>query len=931
MINSELINYPGSRIITYLFISLMIVISGCDLITGKSPEEYLASAKTYIAGNDLTSAIIELKNALQKDSKLGEARWLLGRTYLRMGDGASAEKELTQAQSLNYSEQELDTALLQSLLIQRKYQEILDKTTNIDNAKSNADKVYSIRGLVFLNQGQAKEAQDMFDEALKVNPSSVDARLGQGRLALSRRELDEAASVTEKAKELAPDDVRVWTLLGQIAMLNENTKQAEQDYSKAYALDKYNYDALTGYIRVLLTQGKFDQAMEPIKAIESRVPNHPMARYFRAYIAYKKNNLERAKDLLQSIIKNIPDEPNSLLLLSQVLYKQGNNEQTIEYLQRFNAIIPDHLPSIKLLAYLDLKGGNADEAINLMEQAVTRYKDAQLYALLGSAYLGKGEMDKGEKYLEQAVALDPNAANIRTQLAMGHLESGATSQAIEELESTLEINPKFIRADLLLVMAHLREKDYKKALETAKAMEEKYPDNPLPNNLAGAAYLGLGDKAAARAQFEKALKIQPKYISARMNLARLDLQDENTDAAEEKLKEILKIDKNNVDALVTLANIELKKGNQKEAIDLLEQARTYNPKSLVPRLILARYYYTRGDAKNTLEIMNEAVALDQNNPTVLLMLGQAQRLNGMNEEALKTLQSVTQLLPTSGQAFYELGITQLLTGDYPAAKTSMEKVLEQAPDNFQALVATVNIALNEGKFDDARKNLNKLKEKYPDSKDLEILDGEIYFREGNYDQAIQSYSKALEQNKSKALVIKLASAYNKANKQDEYSKLLNNWLNDHPDDLDVKLLVAQGYLDSGSPQKAIKMYSDMLTQFPANVSILNNLAWVYSELNDPRAVEYAEKAYRLKPERPEVMDTYGWILLKNKKTEQAYKLIDSALSLMPNSPDIIYHHAAALVAIGEQAQAKEQLRSLLEKYADFSSRDQAQVLLQQIK
>ena len=53
---------------------------------GEKPETMIASAKDYIAKNDRPAATIQLKNALQKDASLGEARYLLGKIYLEQGD-----------------------------------------------------------------------------------------------------------------------------------------------------------------------------------------------------------------------------------------------------------------------------------------------------------------------------------------------------------------------------------------------------------------------------------------------------------------------------------------------------------------------------------------------------------------------------------------------------------------------------------------------------------------------------------------------------------------------------------------------------------------------------------------------------------------------------------------------------------------------------
>lgn len=916
----------------YLFLIFCIFfIHACELFSGLQPQEHVENAKVFIIEGEWSSATIELKNALQIDPQLAEARWLLGSVYLKQSDGLSASKELLQTQMLGFAEPKLSTAILQALIIQREFQAVVEKTSNIDKNNPYADFEFSYKGAALLGLGKIDEAETAFNEALILNELSVDARLGFARIAFDRRHYDQTASYLEEAKNLNPLNVQVWNMLGQLSMINNEYDIAEANYAHAYSLDKYNIVSKIGYARVLLIQNKFDSAMEPIRAIESIFPNHPTARYLRAYIAYKNDDLDKSKELLLSVLKNIPSERYSLLLLSDIYYREGKIEQTIEYLGRFISIVPSHLPAIKLFAYLEMKEGNSERALEIMEQAITRFKDPQLYALLGSAYLDTGDIDKGSKLLEQAVELDPAAANIRTQLAMGHLVSGSTNQAIAELESALELNPDYIRADVLLVYSYLRDRNFDAALATAEIIKEKHPGNPLPFNLSGAAYLGLDNEASARRQFEEALQNQPEYLPAHMNLARLDLQGGNIEAAERRFQRILDIDENNVDALINVARLEQQKGNENEMYGLLEKARIYNRTAIAPRLLLARYFYQKRDAKNMLDVMNEAKALNQNNPSILLMLGKAERLNGLNERALNTFKSVVEYIPNSNTALYELGITQLLTGDVVAGKESIGKVLERKPDHYQALVTSINMAINEKHHHDARSYLEKIKITYPDSKEIHRLEGDIYYAEGKSPEAILAYERAAELDENRITVIKLASAYQANNNNEKRRSLLKDWSNAHPEDIQINLILAQEYINDHDDGKAIAIYNRMLDQDPNNAEALNNLAWVYFGLNDPRTLGFAEKAYKVNPGRAEILDTYGWILIKKGQIEKGYELVKIALTKMPKSPDIIYHNTFALAAVGDELKAEKQLESLLEQYESFGSRDDAIELLDSLK
>src|SRR5438552_16180828 len=90
---------PTIRTVAALAVFAAALFSGCS----ERPESMVASAKDYLAKNDRNAAIIQLRNALQKNPDLAEARFLLGKALLDNAEYAAAEKELRKAGELGYS------------------------------------------------------------------------------------------------------------------------------------------------------------------------------------------------------------------------------------------------------------------------------------------------------------------------------------------------------------------------------------------------------------------------------------------------------------------------------------------------------------------------------------------------------------------------------------------------------------------------------------------------------------------------------------------------------------------------------------------------------------------------------------------------------------------------------------------------------------
>ncbi len=926
---AAVISEPRLKSILFIPIFVILCLSACDSTSGITPAAHIENAKKYLTDNQLNSSVIELKSALKKDANQPEARWLLGNIFLRYGNGASAYNELSQAQALGFKHPGLEISLLQALLLQGEFTEIIEKTAYESSQGTPSPAILALRGNAHMGLNQYAEAKSDFDKALANNSKFVDAKKGLARIALINKDLDGADQLITESQSLAPDDVEVWILKGFLLFLkNAPVAETEQAFVKAVAISDHNTVAQFGLIRSFLLQGKYDEALEQIKAVEANYKDHPLAKYFRGYIALQKNQPVKAKDLLRNVLKVLPNHAESLLLMSHILYSEGQLEQAKEHLTRFMAKNPNHLPAIKLMSVVLFELKQTDDSIKILEDATANNGgDAQLLALLGSTYLRAGQLEKGTELLEQAVAIDPKAAAIRAQLAIGHLSSGSNNKAVSDLESAIDLDPNMIRADILLILTNLKTKNYDAAIAAATKLSAKQPDNPLPYNLLGSTYFAKNDIANARKYFEQALSVKPDFVPAIINLATIDLKSENLSAAETHLKNAIKIDKNNAQALTLLAKIEADRGNFETMLKLLQQARANNPSALQPRILLTRYYLGKRNAPESLNIINEAKNLSPESPEVLLLLGQAQRINGKSKDSLESLRNAANKSPDSPVILFQLGLTQIQTGDSTTGKQNIEKALQISPEYLPALIASAQIAVSEKDFARARSVVKSIRQHYPETAETDALDGDILMAEQKPDDAVKAYTRAFETTKTSVLVNKIAAAYNQSGNATKTESVLNDWLTEHPEDISVSLFLASLYQQNNDQSRAIDQYEKILKQDVNNTLAMNNLAWLFMNKDPVRSLGLAQKAHELTPNAPEITDTLGWILVNQGKVESGLTYLKSALNERPNSPDIKYHVAAALAKSGDKIQARKMLETILKEDSAFLERTDAEKLL----
>ena len=259
------------------FMALFLVFS-FTLAHGESSEEYLKEAENYEQKGDINAAIIQLKNALQKDPKNVKARFLLGKNYLTRGDGAGAEKELTRAQSLGMARQEIVAPLGRAMLLQGLADDVLEKIKiEKDFPVDIKSDVHVIRANAHIILKQNAEAEKEFVTAIGLNPKSLNALAGQTRLAVISQDYEKANKLAAVLIKSHPDSDAAWVMHGEVSRLTGNMQSALESFDKAISLQKYNLPALLGSAGVNLVLGNSDEAAKRIDAIQRISPNQPMA------------------------------------------------------------------------------------------------------------------------------------------------------------------------------------------------------------------------------------------------------------------------------------------------------------------------------------------------------------------------------------------------------------------------------------------------------------------------------------------------------------------------------------------------------------------------------------------------------------------------------------------------------------------------------
>ncbi len=928
MFNLNISNVKGDL---FLRIFPILLITGILAACGeaKDADELISEAVEYQKKGDDNAAIIQLRNALQQEPNNKEARYLLGALYTQNGDPLSAEKELNRALSLGMDLAKVMPVLGKTLFDLREYQQLIDKTEDLSEANLS-DELLALRGNALLAIGEAEKAKAIFEEILSEDANSALALVGLARHSAFERDFESSMQFAETAIAGNPEDIEAWTFKADLLRAQGKSDDALAAYEKITQLDPANADAHINRATILIALRRFDDATNSIAAAQEISPDMLIVVYTQSLLDFSQGNHAKALESIQQVLSAAPEHLPSQLLAGAIQFSLGSNIQAEQYLESYLKSIPGNIYARKLMASIHIKNRATKKALGLLTPMLDVVKgDPQLFALAGEAYMQAGDFSEAAEFFEDASEILPSNATLHTALAISKLAVGEHDHAIAELELATNLNAESARPGILLALTHLRMKEFDKALSAADTLIKSDPNNPLFYNLKGGIFMGMEDAEKARDSFNKALSFQPDYFPAVSNLARLDIQDNKPDTAKKRFEAILKNDPKNIQVMNVLANLAQSQGNIEEATNWFESASNRNPDAIEPALQLALHYLRVDENDKSLMLASKLLGSYPNDPRVLEILGQSQLANDNKPAALDSFEKLAAMLPDSAPAQLQVASVHAAMDNRSEASAALRRALFIQPDYLEALVAQARLAVLDENLTEALAIAKSIQKQHEQSPAGYVLEGDLLIRQEEPELAAAAYEKGFSVTQNNVLMVKLHAAMSMAEKDKQAHTLLTKWLTDHPDDMDVRVYAANFYLGEQQYDAAINEYLAVLQQHPNHILSLNNLAWLYQQKKDPRALEYAEKAYQQLPESPPVLDTLGWILIEQGDTGRGLPLLQKAASLAPEAVEIQYHFAVGLVKIGDKAHARKVLEKLLALEKDFPEIEAAKALLKQ--
>lgn len=894
-----------------LCLAFALALAGCN--RAQDSAALISSAKDYIGKRDYKASIIQLKNALQKEPNQPEARYLLGLAALESGDLVTAEVELKKAADLAYPAEELQVAMARTLLAKGDTAMVISQfgSKTLAAPKAQAE-LRALVGMAELRRGRPQQAQAAFDQALALDRGNVSAGVGLARLTAAKGDLGGGLAQVDSALAAAPAHFEARLLRADLLAAQGQGDEASKAYRAAIEAAPSEVAPRLSLISHLLRQRSREAAAAEAAALHKAAPKDARSFYAQAMVLVEQRKFAEAREAILQVLKVLPEHLPSLMLAGMAAFETGAYPEAESHLRKVVFKAPEAIGAKRLLAATHLRMGQNELAMSEVKELLAKAgQDPNIVALAGEVHLAAGDVAAAARYYERAKKLLPDNVRVQTRLAQIRFAAGEADKGLAELQAASAASAEDYQPDLALVATHLRQRQPDKALAALQALEKKQPNNPLTHNLRGLALLMKRDVAKARASFERAVELNPSYMPAVGNLARIDLAAKKPQDARKRYEAVLKKEPNNEQALLGLAVLlRLSGANPQEIEKLLKQSVAANPASPTARVALTNFYLRTRDFKAALAAAQEAAAALPQNAGMTEALGIAQLAAGEQRQAIATFGRLAEMQPKSPQPQLRLAAAYMAARQPDEAIKALRAALQINPDLAAAQRDIAAIYVATGRAEQAMQEARSVQVEHPKQPLGYVLEGEIYVHQKKFDAAEKVYREAMKRFDLPALATRTHQVLTTAGKTDAAEALAESWIKSHPKDAVVLSYLAERDLAAKRYAAAAKRYHAALARAPDSALLLNNLAWVTHELKQPQALEYAERAHELAPDSPAIMDTLGGILVASGETERGLELLGRAAELAPQAYPIRLNFAKALLKANRKGPARKELEAL---------------------
>jgi putative PEP-CTERM system TPR-repeat lipoprotein len=613
----------------------------------KSVPAQVLLANALAGLKDFPAAITELETAVQLDPQRVD-------TYLNLAvyqavSGNPAEAEAVLRNALSMAPRSVDARLGLANLAWAsgdlvKAEAILKDALALEPKHEMANRALAT---LYLRSGRAAAAEASI-RAVAESSESTTGRFTLAQYYLSTNRVTEAIPILDALAKDPKGRVPAAMLLARVDYAGARREQAHKRLDQLLTQEPANAQILLLKAQFLGADGKIDEAIARAQAAATAAPRLAAAQHMIGLLYLQKKDPEQALNAFNEALKLDPASADVSLQVAKLQLASGRANLALQSAEDVVRKQPDNMDARLTLVRALVAGGNAARAeTEVSKLAAQAPRSADVQVLVGTVAAMKKNIPAARAAFTRAQELDSASTAALAGLLALDLSSGKPAAARARIAARLAADPSNPALLELAGRAYMSLGDAAKAEQAWRTLVEVEPASMVAYGALGQLFLSQGRLEDARREFERYAEREPKAVGAH-TLVGIILQMQNRlPEAQKKYERTLEINPNAAVAANNLAWLYAEQNaNLDTALQLAQTAKSQLPESHEVDDTLGWVYYKKGLATLAISAFERSVAKD----------------------------------PTKAEYLYHLGLAHLKNGDKVKARESLEKALKAKGD-----------------------------------------------------------------------------------------------------------------------------------------------------------------------------------------------------------------------------------------------------------
>ena len=414
----------------------------------------------------------------------------------------------------------------------------------------------SVLGTIRLQQQRLPESVNFLQEAIRLEPGLVGARLSLAEAYTAQRKQAPAIAMYRRVLELDSSNALARFALGRYENEKGSYRQSldlinpiipelkgspdgllllASDYGKSgdhiaaanlsrdwMRLSDVPTDASINFALLLANGGATTEAIDVLEnAQRIGLSKYELAFNLAGLYLLNKNPALALKEY-DLALEAKPDSLPALRQAAITAEKEDHLERSLSYWMRAKKIQPDDPEILLGFGRVCLKRDLLDDAdLALTKAASLRPDDSTLLYTLGSAKVGKKEFEAAQRIFGKLVEKTPRDSQVQYALGSVLYLEGQLSEASAHFTESVRLQPNQLASYYYLALIARDQGNEAGAIEKLETLLQQYPDHAPSREALGELLMNAHQYPEAESNLEKAVRLDPKSVKANYQLGLL--------------------------------------------------------------------------------------------------------------------------------------------------------------------------------------------------------------------------------------------------------------------------------------------------------------------------------------------------------------------------------------------------------------------------